>query len=352
MDHHKERCIAAAGLRACLLAGLAAVQCLAADPRRQVDEGRRLVMAGTRQRQAATRPAASGGWRKFADNPVLGGQLGTCFDVSVLKEDGKYRMYFSWRPKQSVALVESRDGIDWGRPRIVLGPNRQTAWEGRINRPAVLRRKDGYHMWYTGQSQQKSWIGYATSDDGVTWRRSGEEPVLSPEAAWEKVAVMCPHVIWDEEKKLFRMWYSGGEQYEPDAIGYATSPDGRRWKRHAANPIFRAAGANAWEKHKVTACQVVRRGGWHYMFYIGFRDVHRAQIGLARSRDGVGGWQRYPANPILAPDKGAWDADACYKPFAIFDEQRSRWLLWYNGRRKSVEQIGLAVHEDEDLWQP
>ena len=37
---------------------------------------------------------------------------------------------------------------------------------------------------------------------------------------------MCPHVIWDEEMKLFRMWYSGGEQYEPNAIGYATSPDG------------------------------------------------------------------------------------------------------------------------------
>ncbi|HKM52332.1 MAG TPA: hypothetical protein VJY33_02920 [Isosphaeraceae bacterium] len=33
---------------------------------------------------------------------------------------------------------------------------------------------------------------------------------------------MCPHVLWDEQAKLYRMWYSGGEQYEPNAIGFAT----------------------------------------------------------------------------------------------------------------------------------
>ena len=50
----------------------------------------------------------AGGWRKYEKNPVLGGALGTCFDVSVLREGDKYRMWFSWRPKQSIALVESR----------------------------------------------------------------------------------------------------------------------------------------------------------------------------------------------------------------------------------------------------
>lgn len=55
------------------------------------------------------------------------------------------------------------------------------------------------------------------------------------------------------------------------------------------------------------------------------------------------------ANPIIAPGKGTWDANACYKPFAIFDKQTNRWLLWYNGRRKRSEQIGLASHEGDDL---
>ncbi|MGB2754334.1 MAG: hypothetical protein WBD75_08175 [Phycisphaerae bacterium] len=167
---------------------------------------------------------------KSDSSPVLGGKLGTCFDVARLKEGDKFRLGFSWRPKASVALTES--------------------------------------------------------PDGKAWMRVSDKPVLAPEKPWEKVALMCPHVIWDEAAREFCMWYSGGEQYEPDAIGCATSPDGKTWTKHAANPIIR-------------------------------------------------------------PGENQWDHDACYKPFAIFDG--GRWLLWYNGRRGNVEQIGLAIHEGEDL---
>ena len=44
------------------------------------------------------------------------------------------------------------------------------------------------------------------------------------------------------------------------------------------------------------------------MFYIGFRDRDHAQIGLARSKDGITGWERHPANPIIRPGVGKWDA--------------------------------------------
>jgi predicted GH43/DUF377 family glycosyl hydrolase len=202
-------------------------------------------------------------------------------------------------------------------------------------------------MWYTGQARGHSWIGYAASQDGKTWKRMSDKPVLSAEESWEKVAVMCPHVLYDEKLKLYRMWYSGGEQYEPNAIGYATSKDGLKWTKHENNPIFRPVPENAWEKERVTACQVIRQGDWYLLFYIGFRDRDHAQIGVARSRDGIGDWQRHPANPIIRPGKDKWDHDAVYKPYAIFDGRR--WLLWYNGRRGGMEQIGLAIHNDVDL---
>lgn len=319
-------------------------------------DGKEIASAPEMRRLRAPLPAdtapageveTAGGWRKYEGNPVLGGKLGTVFDLSALKEDEVYRMWISWRPKQSLALVESKDGIHWSDPpRIVLGPEPATGWEDDINRPVVLKRQDGYHLWYTGQAKGHSSIGYATSPDGIVWKRD-PKPVLVPKDPWEKVAVMCPHVIWDEQAGLFRMWYSGGEQYEPDAIGYATSPDGLNWTRHSVNPVFQFDPANEWEKHKVTACQVIQRNGWHIMFYIGFRDVDHAQIGIARSRDGVSKWERHPANPIIRPGIDKWDHDACYKPFAVFDG--SKWLLWYNGRHGNVEQIGLVVHEGEDL---
>jgi predicted GH43/DUF377 family glycosyl hydrolase len=303
------------------------------------------LVAGVRAAEPTVETTA--GWVKYSKNPVLGGDLGTCFDICVLKEGDTYRMWFSWRPKKSIAVVESKDGVRWGKPVIVLGPNEKTDWENELNRPVVIRNDDGYQMWYTGQARGRSWIGYASSEDGKTWKRMSDKPVLSAEQPWEKVAVMCPHVIYDATEKLHRMWYSGGEQYEPNAIGYATSPDGLKWTKHENNPIFRPVADSAWEKERVTACQVVRQGDWHVMFYIGFQDRDHAQIGVARSKDGITDWKRHPANPIIRPGKDKWDHDAAYKPYAVFDG--GRWLLWYNGRKGGVEQIGLALHEGREL---
>lgn len=289
-----------------------------------------------------------GPWIKYEDNPVLGGgDLGTIFDVSVLKEGDAYKMYCSWRPQKSIAISESTDGVNWSKPEVILGPNRNTDWEEQLNRPVVIKKDNIYHMWYTGQAQSKySWIGYAKSSDGINFRRVSDKPVLSPEEEWEKVAVMCPHVIWDEQENLFKMWYSGGEQYEPDAIGYAISKDGLNWTKRK-EPVFKADPTSSWEKYKVTACQVIKRENDYLMFYIGFSDIHFAQIGMARSKNGTDDWEKYPDNPIIAPTPDAWDADACYKPYAI--QEKDRWILWYNGRNQRVEQIGVAFYNNHIL---
>ena len=134
---------------------------------------------------------------------------------------------------------------------------------------------------------------------------------------------------------------------EPNAIGYATSEDGLNWTRGENNPIFEADPKNAWEKDRVTGCQVIRQGDWHLMFYIGFRDRDHAQIGVARSKDGITDWQRHRANPIVRPGKNQWDHDAVYKPYAIFAGNNGRY--GDNGRKGGVEQIGLALHEGQDL---
>ena len=241
------------------------------------------------------------GWEKFEGNPVLGGSYGVCFDISVLEMDGGYRMYFSWRTRKSIAVTDSRDGFSWSEPEICLAPRpTPQGWENDLNRPAVVYREGIYHMWYTGQFHSgdrggTSHIFYAVSEDGIHFQRKQDEPVLWPEEPWEKSSLMCPDVMWDEEEQLYKMWYSGGEKYEPNAIGYAVSKDGIHWEKRAGNHVFQAD----------------------------------------------------PENPIIAPDPGAWDGEACYKPYAIYDG--NRWMLWYNGRKGHVEQIGVAVHEGWEL---
>ncbi len=293
------------------------------------------------------------GWVKYEGNPVLGGEYGTCFDIGVVRAENVYKMYFSWRPKQSIALSESKDGFSWSEPEIVLGPRKtEEGWEDELNRPCVVYKDNQYHMWYTGQykpgeADGTSHIFYAVSRDGRHFERVSEKPVLYPEQAWEKKAVMCPDVLWDADENVFKMWYSAGEQYEPNAIGYAKSTDGRHWKKLEQNPIFSADPHSEWEKHKAAACHVVKEKECYYMFYIGYHNEDYAQIGIARSADGISGWERHPQNPIIAPDPGAWDSEACYKPYTIYDGEK--WMLWYNGRTKTLEQIGTAVHEGYEL---
>ncbi|MBV9267564.1 MAG: hypothetical protein JO061_15455 [Acidobacteriaceae bacterium] len=287
---------------------------------------------------------------KYDGNPVLGGALGTCFDVSVLRLTTTYRMWFSWRPKRSIAWTDSTDGIHWSEPAIALAPLPATGWELEVNRPAVVYSNGLYRMWYTGQTATASAIGYAESTDGAHWERILPDPVLTPLPNWERPAVMAPGVLWDEAEHLYKMWYSGGQQYEPNAIGYATSPDGIRWTRASVQPVLRPELSRRWERNRVAGAQVIKLDGRYCAFYIGFETIHDAAIGLAVSKDGIHEWKRHPANPIIRRGSSGWDRSSCYKPYAIFDG--SRWLLWYNGRDGNLEQIGLAIHQGEDLGLP
>ena len=305
--------------------------------------------------------ASAGSWRKFEKNPVLGNaRLGTCFDVNVIPDGpAPYTMYFSWRPKKAIALVRSTDALSWTQePEICLEANPSSGWEDGLNRSCTVFKDGIYHMWYTGQAVdpkrgRMSRIGYATSKDGVHFTRVRKEPVMVPEADFEKESVMNPYVRWDATRGVWRMWYAAGETYEPNVLCYAESSDGLSWKKWAGNPIFGHGEPLTWERARVGACEVhpLDDGRWA-MFYIGYSDIDTARIGCAISPDGVTGWKRLKQNPIVSPDLGSWDSSACYKPSVLCDRKNNRWLLWYNGRNGQPEYVGCAIHDGLDLESP
>lgn len=299
-----------------------------------------------------------GGWIKEKNNPVFGEGYGVCFDVSIIKENAQFKMWFSWRTEASIGFTESEDGIHWKEPIVVLSPLESSSWEAdEVNRPSVIKKDGIYRMWYSGQmcpyrEDGRSVIGYAESSDGKGWKRISDEPVMEPNQEWEKPSIMCPHVIYDEQENLYKMWYSAGCNHEPDAIGYATSKSGINWIKYYGNPILEKEPKNVWEQHKVCACHVLRYKDYYYMFYVGHMHEERASIGIAKSRDGIHEWKKHPENPIIAPDEGTWDSLSVYKPFVL--RENNRWMLWYNGARFDEEmwadeKIGLAYHEQEDL---
>ena len=261
-------------------------------------------------------------WKKYWGNPVLGNdELGTCFDVDVVEDDkGKYQMYFSWRPMESIAISESSDGINWSEPEIVLEPDKENGWENIVNRSSVVTRDGKSYLWYTGQNDTESAIGLAVSENGQPFERISNLPVLTAEYEWEGISVMNPCVIWDEQEHIFKMWYSAGEKSEPDVIGYAWSEDGISWEK-MSEPIF--TPTDRWyEKAKIGGCDVVKTEDGYLMFYIGYEDKSTARICVAWSADGQSEWKESKNNPIVSPDTGEWDAIRVISPVSYGTNKR------------------------------
>lgn len=306
------------------------------------------LIIGTYQITTNKNTETVGNWKKYTNEPVLGNKnTGSIFDPYVMKdENGNYRMYVSWRKEKAIAVSTSEDGINWTPLKKVLDSDISTGWENDINRATVVYKDGLYYMWYTGQSNNISKIGYAVSKDGLEFKKMNE-PVLIPENNWEKQSVMNPYVLYDENEQIFKMWYAAGETYEPDVIAYATSTDGIHWNKYENNPIFEANKDNlAKDNFKVGACEIHKINNEYVMFYIGYTDVDTARIFVAKSKDGITNWTRYGKTPIVQPTKGKFDQAACYKPTVAWDEKNNRWMLWYNGRTDSNEYIGLATCDE------
>ena len=291
-------------------------------------------------------------FKKYGDGPIFGGdELGTCFDVYVWRDNGRYRMDFSWRTNLSLAVTFSDDGIHWEPPQVTLPPDPNSGWEDKVNRNCVLKVDDKYKMWYTGQARGHSFIGYAESDDGIHFQRIGTEPVLYCERAWEGFSVMNPCVLYENGK--YRMWYAAGETYEPNVLAYAESADGIHWRKSPINPIYVKDKNAPYECNRVGGCQVVKTEDMGYvMLYIGYADIHTACICAAHSPDGITRWERSSLNPLVVPTPDGWDGDACYKPAFLWNEDTQQWMLWYNGRVGRSERIGFATKDGRELFAP
>lgn len=317
------------------------------------------ALGGCAVQSRATRPnnadSASYPW-KWTDspaNPVLrispGWDAYATYDPwAVRRSEGALWLYYSTRGQQPLSIglaidaTGSGDNLVNSANPVCMPPGGATYG---LSRPSVVQQQDRtWRLWYSTTGGASCWIGTATSPDGLVWTLYNG-PVLSPHYAWEKQAVQCPNVWLDISAGTYHMWYSGGDAYEPDAIGHATPPDGIRWTRTSDQPIF-APVAGTWDNYKVGSFAAQRVGDWYYAFYNAFQEKpFLSQVGVARSRDGVTGWLRHPANPILVPGPpGTWDAGMVYKPCALWDESRKRWDVWFNASDKlgGAEQIGHA----------
>lgn len=209
--------------------------------------------------------------------------------------------------------------------------------------PTVLYDGSQYKMWYSGNFNAGG-IGYAFATNPTEWTRHGTAPVLARggTGSWDQVSVFNPIVMYNGS--LYQMWYSGRSgQTGLWQTGYATSTDGITWEKHSNNPVLTVGAANEWDAAGAVAGSVLYVDGEYQMWYHGSGNAGTVlgnDVGYATSPDGVN-WTKHAGNPILQRDAGTWDAANVWFPRVI--KEGNIYRMWYTGRTNDeLNRLGYA----------
>lgn len=228
-------------------------------------------------------------WTKYDSGSVLGyGNAGewderNAFGSEVIYRDSLYKMWYvsraghPWNGK--LGYAESEDGINWvkypGNPVVTWGDSGSFD-QGGISYPSVKYYDGLYHMWYSGWDGITLRLGYASSPDGIEWTRYDNNPVLDlgNEGEFDESRITKGEVLIIND--LFHLWYTANFGTGA-AIGYATSTDGKNWRRYHRNPVL-TADDNTWEEtHIATGSMMFSSDNIIKMWYSAGGNTIRAK---------------------------------------------------------------------------
>lgn len=171
---------------------------------------------------------------KYSQSPILERNIYDPYltaTLCILKEKNIFRMWYvsgdKWLkkdketfPKYNIKYAESTDGINWIRTgKICI--NYKNKKEYAIARPSVIKVFDVYHMWYCYKQFNNEYkIGYATSKNGIDWKRIDKCIGLKSKdkKSWDSQMLAYPHVF--KFKNNIYMLYNGNG-YGMSGIGLA-----------------------------------------------------------------------------------------------------------------------------------
>ena len=232
----------------------------------------------------------------ISSEPVLRpGSLGAFDDAGVtpaclVHHAGRSFLYYTgWSLGVSVpfylqiGLAVSESGAEFRRLSPAPLVDRSAVDPYLTASPWIIVEGSVWRMWYVsgtgwdnvdGRIRHNYHIRYAESCDGLTWTRNG---VVCIDYAAGEFAFGRPCVIFDNDLRRYRMWYSvRGDTYR---LGYAESSDGIAWERRdgdAGLPL----SSDGWDSEMVTYPMVFRDHGTFYMLYNG-NGYGRSGMGLA-----------------------------------------------------------------------
>ena len=287
-----------------------------------------------------------------------------CPTIYQITGDPKYYMSFIGFDGQGYNsfVAESVDLIHWSNYRHAFGFGPEGAFDhgGRvvgaylyesndIRAPRFLKRKDGrYWTLYGAYPRQggyelrPGYEGVATSDDGLTWRRAKDEPILSvhdPDCAeWEQDCIYQPWLV-EHRGRYFNFYNAAHGGIESTGLAFSTNLTD--WMRYPANPIVSVRPDN-WDSQFASDPKVYRDGDHWTMFYFGV-GKGGAHIMIAFSRDLVH-WRACPEPLYKAGgNPNGLDSQYAHKTSLIYRPDNDTWYLYYCACGNKGRGIGLIT---------
>ncbi len=217
-----------------------------------------------------------------------------------------------------------------------------------VQKPSVLREKSGYKIWYDGADfDGNTQVGLAKSKDGVSWKKAPQNPVLDGKpGAWDATSEHAPFVM--KQGNLYKMWYEGSDG-NVRQLGYATSHNGIHWKKYPGNPVL-IAGPENYDQFVAGHGTVLYEHGLYKLWYHAIGDLDGvgdldAIIAYATSPDGIN-WTKH--GPVLVGETDGWDT-GLWGP-SVLKVNGTYWMWYSAGGPVYNISIGAATSPDGVTW--
>jgi len=259
-------------------------------------------------------------------------------------------------------VAESTNLVTWVRPRLAMGfgPTNEFDHGGRvigaflyesydIKAARLLKMREG-HYWTLygayprqgGYELRPGYEGVACSDDGLSWQRVGNTPILAVQDAdcgtWEKDCVYQPWVV-ENGGRFFDFYNAANGGTEQSGVAF--SGDLLKWTRHAANPVIHVR-QGGYDERFASDPKVFRDGDHWVMFYFG---VGRggAHVMVAFSRDLLH-WTAHPEPLYKAGGHpGGLDKQYAHKISLVYNPKNDTFYLFYCACGNKGRGIGLIT---------
>lgn len=227
------------------------------------------------------------------------------------------------------------------------------AWDEKIReRGFIMKEEDGFHMWYTGYRQadttKMKYLGYATSEDGLKWKRYQDKPIYTDHWIEDmyvikengtyymfaeskddipRLLTSTDRINWTDHGSLDVRKVNGepippGPHgtptivkengvwnlfYERNDLGIwlARSEDLKVWTNVQDEEVLKM-GPESYDKYAVAFNEIIKENGLYYAYYhaSAYEDWREWNMSIAVSEDLIH-WKKYEGNPIMGNNRSS-----------------------------------------------